>query len=209
MDPRPGRKKKTVSRRAFLQQMGGGAAGASVAARVFGSDKAGPFGQAADIDLAATLDITLTVNGTRTRLEVAADETLLSVLRERLGLTGAKRVCDRGECGGCTVILDGRAVYACQMLAVQADGAEVLTVEGLAEGGKLSPVQQAFIDHDGYQCGYCTPGFLMAATALLAGNPRPTGDEIKAGMSGNLCRCGNYQKIFEAVAGAAEAIRRS
>lgn len=202
------KKKKTVSRRAFLQQIGGGAAGVSVATRVFGADKAGHFSAAADVELSATRDIALTVNGKRTRLEVAADETLLAVLRERLSLTGTKRVCDRGECGGCTVILNGRAVYACQMLAVQADGAEILTVEGLAKGEKLHPVQQAFIDHDGYQCGYCTPGFIMAAVALLGKNPQPSPDEIRAGMSGNLCRCGNYQKIFSAVAGAAEAMKR-
>ena len=208
MSPQSGKKKKTVSRRAFLQQIGGGAAGVSVATRVFGADKAGPFSAAADIELSATRGISLTVNGKKARLEVAADETLLAVLRERLGLTGAKRVCDRGECGGCTVILNGRAVYACQMLAVQADGAEILTVEGLAKGEKLHPVQQAFIDHDGYQCGYCTPGFIMAAAALLGANPRPSPDEVRAGMSGNLCRCGNYQKIFSAVSGAAETMRR-
>jgi xanthine dehydrogenase YagT iron-sulfur-binding subunit len=207
MDQQP-KKKKTVSRRAFLQQIGGGAAGVSVATRVFGADKAGHFSAAADVELSATRDIALTVNGKRTRLEVAADETLLAVLRERLSLTGTKRVCDRGECGGCTVILNGRAVYACQMLAVQADEAEILTVEGLAKGEKLHPVQQAFIDHDGYQCGYCTPGFIMAAVALLGKNPQPSPDEIRAGMSGNLCRCGNYQKIFSAVAGAAEAMNR-
>jgi xanthine dehydrogenase YagT iron-sulfur-binding subunit len=208
MDPQPKKTKKTVSRRTFLQQIGGGAAGVSVATRVFGADKAGPFSAAADVELSATRDIVLTINGRKTGLEVAADETLLFVLRERLGLTGAKRVCDRGECGGCTVILNGRAVYACQMLAVQADGAEIQTVEGLAKGEKLHPVQQAFIDHDGYQCGYCTPGFIMATIALLGKNPQPSPEEIKAGMAGNICRCGNYQKIFSAVAGAAEAMRR-
>ena len=206
MEPRT--KKKSVSRRVFLQQIGGGAAGVSVATRIFGSERAGIPGVAAEVELSATRRITLTVNGKKTALEAAADETLLSVLRERLGLTGAKRVCDRGECGGCTVILNGRAVYACQMLAVQADGAEVLTVEGLASGEKLHPVQQAFIDHDGYQCGYCTPGFIMAAVALLQKNPQPSAEEIRAGMSGNLCRCGNYQKIEAAIAGAAEAMKR-
>ena len=142
------------------------------------------------------------------KIEVAADETLPAGLRERLSLTGTKRVCDRGECGGCTVILDGRPVYACQMLAVQADGSEVLTVEGLAKGGKLHPVQQAFIEKDGYQCGFCTPGFIMSAVSLLGKNPQPSPEEIKAGMGGNLCRCGNYQKIFDAVAGAAETMKR-
>jgi aerobic-type carbon monoxide dehydrogenase small subunit (CoxS/CutS family) len=207
MDQPSKKTKKSVSRRVFLQQIGGGAAGVSVASRVFGAAKGGTIA-AADIELSTTRDITLTINGKKRDLEVAVDETLLGVLRERLGLTGAKRVCDRGECGGCTVVLNGRAVYACQMLAVQADGAEILTVEGLAAGEKLHPVQQAFIDHDGYQCGYCTPGFIMTAVALLGKNPQPAPEEIRAGMSGNLCRCGNYQKIFSAVAGAAAAMRR-
>jgi aerobic-type carbon monoxide dehydrogenase small subunit (CoxS/CutS family) len=208
MDQHPRKAKKSVSRRVFLKQIGGGAAGVSVATRIFGSERAGALAADADIELSATREITLTINGKKTVLEAAADETLLGVLRERLGLTGAKRVCDRGECGGCTVVLNGRAVYACQMLALQADGAEILTVEGLASGEKLHPIQQAFIDHDGYQCGYCTPGFIIAAVALLAKNPQPSAEEIRTGMSGNLCRCGNYQKIQEAVAGAAEAIRR-
>ncbi len=208
MDSQPKKVKKSVSRRVFLKQIGGGAAGATMAARIFGADRTAGFAAADDIDLAETREITLTVNGKKAVLEAAADDTLLTVLRERLGLTGAKRVCDRGECGGCTVILNGQAVYACQMLAVQADGAEILTVEGLASGDKLHPVQQAFIDHDGYQCGYCTPGFIMAAVALLKKNPQPSADEIRAGMSGNLCRCGNFMKIQEAVAGAAEAMRR-
>ncbi len=208
MDPQPKEEKKSVSRRVFLKQIGGGAAGVSVAGRIFGADRPGGFAAAEDIDLVKVREITLTVNGKKTVVEAAADDTLLTVLRERLGLTGAKRVCDRGECGGCTVILNGLAVYACQMLAFQADGAEILTVEGLADGDKLHPVQQAFIDHDGYQCGYCTPGFIMAAVAFLKKNPQPTTEEIRAGMSGNLCRCGNFLKIQEAVAGAAEAMKR-
>jgi xanthine dehydrogenase YagT iron-sulfur-binding subunit len=208
MDQPQKKTKKSVTRRVFLKQIGGGAAGASVAGRILGREKAaGPFA-AADVELFARRDITLIVNRKKIALEVAADETLLTVLRERLRLTGTKRVCDRGECGGCTVILNGRPVYACQMLALQADGAEVLTVEGVASEGKLHPVQQAFIDHDGYQCGFCTPGFIMAAVGLLNANPQPSREEIRAGMSGNLCRCGNYQKIQDAVAGAAEAMRR-
>ena len=208
MDQQPRKTKKSVSRRVFLQQIGGGAAGVSVATRIFGAERAGALDAAADVELSAMREISLTINGKKTVLEAAADETLLSVLRERLGLTGAKRVCDRGECGGCTVVLNGRAVYACQMLALQTDGAEILTVEGLARGEKLHPIQQAFIDHDGYQCGYCTPGFIMAAVALLGKNPQPSAEEIRTGMSGNLCRCGNYQRIQAAVAGAAEAMKR-
>jgi xanthine dehydrogenase YagT iron-sulfur-binding subunit len=151
--------------------------------------------------------ITLTVNGRKTTLEVAANETLLDVLRDRLDLTGAKRVCDRGECGGCTVHLDGEPVYACMYLAARADGHAVRTVEGLAEGDRLHPVQEAFIEKDGYQCGYCTPGFLMAISAFLAKNPDPSRDEIRRGLSGNICRCGNYAKIYTAVEAAAKKMR--
>ena len=194
-----------VSRRDFIKGMGTGALGTAVLPPLLGQTITTKKGRVPVFDKKT---IALTVNGRKVSLEVGANETLLEVLREKLDLTGAKRVCDRGECGGCTVILNGRAVYACQMLAVQADGAEILTVEGLAKGEKLHPVQQAFIDHDGYQCGYCTPGFIMAAVALLGANPRPSPDEIRAGMSGNLCRCGNYQKIFSAVSGAAETMRR-
>jgi aerobic-type carbon monoxide dehydrogenase small subunit (CoxS/CutS family) len=150
----------------------------------------------------------LTVNGRRIKLDVESRDTLLDVLRDRLRLTGAKRVCNRGECGGCTVLLDGRPVYSCHLLAVQADGREVRTIEGLAAKGKLHPVQEAFIEKDGYQCGYCTPGFLMASTALLEKNNKPSAEEIQTALSGNLCRCGNYQKIHAAVAAAAEEMRR-
>ena len=120
---------------------------------------------------------------------------------------GAKRVCDRGECGGCTVHLDGEPVYACMYLAIRADGRTVRTVEGLAEGDKLHPVQEAFIEKDGYQCGYCTPGFLMTTSAFLEKNRNPSLDEIKQALSGNLCRCGNYAKIYSAVDLAAKKMR--
>ena len=151
--------------------------------------------------------ITLTVNGRKVDLEVGANETLLDVLRDRLDLTGAKKVCDRGECGGCTVHLNGEPVYACMFLAIRADGKTVRTVEGLAEGDKLHPVQEAFIEKDGYQCGYCTPGFLMTTSAFLEKNPSPSLDEIKQALSGNLCRCANYAKIYSAVDLAAKKMR--
>ena len=204
----PRKKKKSVSRRAFLQTMGGGAVGAGVVSRVLGKEmpafQAGP----GPMDVVASKTIALTVNGRKVKIAVEAGETLLQVLREKLQLTGAKRVCNRGECGGCTVLVGGKPVYACHTLALQVDGAEILTVEGLADGDKLHPVQEAFIDKDGYQCGFCTPGFIMASVGLLKKNPQPTFDEIRAGVSGNLCRCGNYQKIYAAVGAAAEAMRR-
>jgi xanthine dehydrogenase YagT iron-sulfur-binding subunit len=202
------RKRRAVSRRDFLKSLGGGAVGAGVAARVFGKDapphQAGP----GEMEILTLTKISLNVNGRKRSVNVLPHETLLDVIRERLRLTGTKRVCNRGECGGCTVLLDGKPVYACHLLAIQADGKSVLTVEGLASGGKLHPVQQAFIDKDGYQCGFCTPGFLMSATALLNATKTPSIDEIKGAVSGNLCRCGNYQKIYAAVAAAADTMRR-
>jgi len=124
-------------------------------------------------------------------------------------LTGTKRTCNRGECGGCTVLLNGTPVYSCHMLALQADGGEILSVEGLAKGDKLHPVQQAFIDKDAYQCGFCTPGFIMASVALLNKTKTPSPEDIRAALAGNLCRCGNYQKIYEAVSSASETMRRA
>jgi aerobic-type carbon monoxide dehydrogenase small subunit (CoxS/CutS family) len=201
------KRKKTYTRRAFLKGVGGGAIGATVATGLLGSVAPGP-GQASDeAAVFESKSITLTVNGKLQRLTVEPRETLLHVLRERLRLTGTKRTCDRGECGGCTVLLDGKPVYACMVLAARADGRQVRTVEGLAVDGKLHPVQQAFIDKDAYQCGFCTPGFIMSGVALLEANPSPNNEEIKAALSGNICRCGNYQKIREAVAVASERMR--
>lgn len=147
----------------------------------------------------------LLVNGRRHELAVAAHETLLSVVRDRLSLTGTKLVCDRGECGACTVLLDGQPAYACLTLAVACDGVAVTTVEGLAPAhDALHPLQEAFIRHDAVQCGFCTPGQLVAAAALLQRTSSPTDDEIAAAMSGNLCRCGTYPKIVAAIRDAAE-----
>lgn len=148
----------------------------------------------------------LTVNGRRRTLAVAAHTTLLDVLRNDLGLTGTKACCLVGECGACTVSLDGRIVDSCLVLAVEADGAEVVTIEGLAGGGRLTPLQHAFLEQGAVQCGYCTPGQVMAARDLLARIPHPTAEEIREGMAGNLCRCAGYEQIREAVlAAAAEA----
>jgi xanthine dehydrogenase YagT iron-sulfur-binding subunit len=203
------KKKKPVSRRAFLQSMGGGAVGAGVVSRVIGKETLAFQPGPGDMEIVSSRTISLNVNGKKLKVTAEAGETLLEVLREKLRLTGAKRVCNRGECGGCTVLLNGKPVYACHTLALQVDGAEVLTVEGLADGDKLHPVQQAFIDKDGYQCGFCTPGFIMASVGLLKKNARPSVDEIRAGLAGNLCRCGNYQKIYAAVGAAADALGRT
>jgi aerobic-type carbon monoxide dehydrogenase small subunit (CoxS/CutS family) len=160
----------------------------------------------------------LTVNGTSHQLDVSGHETLLSVLRERLGLTGTKHSCGRGECGACTVLMgdgdggngDGgrHTVYSCLTLAAACDGASVTTIEGIHGGtpGKLHPLQQAFIAHDAVQCGFCTSGQILSATALLEHNPKPSADEIRVAMSGNLCRCGTYPKILTAIEEAAQRL---
>ncbi|MCK4546852.1 MAG: (2Fe-2S)-binding protein [Candidatus Eisenbacteria sp.] len=146
--------------------------------------------------------IKCTVNGREHRLECEANLTLLDMLRESLGLTGTKSGCAVGECGACTVVMNGEAVNACLVLAAQVDGADILTVEGLQEDGVLDPLQEMFIRHGAVQCGFCTPGMLMSAKALLNGNPDPTEEEIRVAISGNLCRCTGYQQIVEAISAA-------
>ena len=151
-----------------------------------------------------TLSIDIQVNGRPYRLDVPASRTLLDLLRDDLALTGAKECCVVGECGACSVLVNGMAVNSCLMLAVEADGAEITTVEGLATDGKLDSLQGAFLDKGAVQCGFCTPGQLMAAHALLASNPHPSVEEIQEGLAGNLCRCGCYFQIIEAVVAVAE-----
>lgn len=154
-----------------------------------------------------TIPIEVTVNGSRRAVAVAPHHTLLEVLREDLALTGTKECCLVGECGACTVLVDGRSVDSCLVLAVEADGAEILTVEGLAaRDGRLAPIQQAFLDKGAVQCGFCIPGQLMSAHALLEEHPHPTMAEIEEGMAGNLCRCACYEQIFEAIESTAAGI---
>ena len=143
--------------------------------------------------------IRLTVNGKPFERDVDAETRLLDLLREDLHLTGTKEGCGEGECGACTVLIDGRPVNSCLVLAPQADGADVLTIEGVADGDRLHPIQQAFVDAGGVQCGFCTPGFIMSTYALLRDTPDPTDDEIRSALEGNLCRCTGYGKIVEAV----------
>jgi xanthine dehydrogenase YagT iron-sulfur-binding subunit len=145
------------------------------------------------------ITVTLKVNGVERRLEIAPWTTLLDALRDHLDLTGTKKGCDHGQCGACTVLVDGRRINSCLTLAVMKDGAEVTTVEGLARDGVLHPVQQAFIDHDAFQCGYCTPGQICSAVALIAEGRAKTADEIRELMSGNLCRCAAYPNILAAI----------
>ena len=148
--------------------------------------------------------IELTVNGEQREADVWEGESLLFALRERLGLPGSKNACEQGECGSCSVLLDGTLVCACLVLAAQADGHEVVTVEGLADDGELHRVQEAFVEAGAVQCGFCTPGLVVATADLLAHNPEPSDDEIREALSGNLCRCTGYAKIFDAVRLAAE-----
>lgn len=154
------------------------------------------------------LPIQITLNGRPRSLDVAVHHTLLEVLRDQVGLTGSKECCVVGECGACTVIIDGRTVNSCLVLAVEADGQDVRTVEGLARGGELTELQQAFLDKGATQCGFCIPGQLMSAQALLERTAHPTVDEIHEALAGNLCRCSGYEQITDAVLAAAEARRR-
>jgi aerobic-type carbon monoxide dehydrogenase small subunit (CoxS/CutS family) len=151
----------------------------------------------------------LAVNGVQYPINVEPHRSLLSTLRTELGLTGSKEGCDDSECGACMVLIDGRPVNSCSYLALQADGREITTVEGLANGGELHPLQQAFLNAGGVQCGFCTPGMLISATALLRENPSPTEDEVRLALSGNLCRCTGYQKIVSAVLSAAGELAAS
>ncbi len=192
-----------VTRRGFLTTVGSGAVAAG--ALQGGTAEAGPTAEVINED--KHHELSLSVNGVRGDLLVEPRWSLLFVLREKLGLTGAKAGCERGECGACTVLMDGVPRYACMTLALEAEGHEITTVEGLMDGEELGPVQQAFVEDDAFQCGYCTPGQIMAAEGLLRANPNPSLEEIRHGMSGNLCRCGTYVHINRAVKRAAELRR--
>ena len=155
------------------------------------------------------IPISFTLNGRLQEIDVEPNELLLDVVRERLGLTGAKRSCDVQVCGACTLLLDGRPISACTTLAFEVRGRSLLTIEGLAENGKLHPLQDSFIEYGGFQCGFCTPGMILAAKALLDENPDPTEEELKHFMHGNICRCTGYKKIIESIMAAAKRIRES
>ena len=192
--------KKKISRRKFLQGTGAAFAVAAAAPTVEAQNPA----TNPTTDAVPRTAIRITVNGTPRRIEVEDRWTLVEVLRDHFGMTGTKIGCDRGECGACTVLLDGKPVYSCSNLAVWADGRSVQTVEGLAQNGRLDPLQQAFIEHDGPQCGFCTSGQLMSAKGLLAQNPHQNANDVRAAMTGNLCRCSNYNHYVEAILAAAK-----
>lgn len=192
----------TVSRRSFLRTFGTTAAVAAtaqvdaVAQQLANANAETPVGPQA-------VPVALTVNGKSLRLQLEPRVTLLEALRDHANLTGSKEVCDRATCGACTVLLDGTPIYSCSKLAVDSQGHQITTIEGLAENGKLTKVQQAFVEQDALMCGYCTPGFVMSVTALLNKNARPNAEEVKHACAGNLCRCGTYPRIMQAAFKAA------
>ena len=197
-------KRSGFSRRSFLRSGAAGALSGGLAANLLTGDAAA----AAATDAGATetvgpgpVEVELEVNGATRRLAVEPRVTLLDGLRDRLDVTGPKRVCDRGTCGACTVLEDGRPIYACSRLMVESAGRSITTVEGLGSPDAMHDVQQAFVDNDAQQCGYCTPGFVVATAALLARHPAPSEPEIEAGLGGNFCRCGTYKGIRAVVAG--------
>jgi xanthine dehydrogenase YagT iron-sulfur-binding subunit len=205
-DPDISKKPKNgVSRRGFMRGVGigGGALGTGIlereaeAAPQAGSQSLGP----------GAVPITLKINGKSHNLTLEPRVTLLDALRNHLDLTGAKKVCDRATCGACTVMVSGKVVYGCSVLAIDAQGKDIQTIEGLSTGTRLHPVSQAFVNHDGQQCGYCTPGFVMAAKGFLDRNPNPTYDQVKQGLGGNLCRCGTYVGVRQAVLEAAKEMK--
>ena len=200
----PAQPKSGFSRRGFIRGVGisGGALGTGLL------EQEGVAAPApANVTGPGPVPITLNINGKPLKLSVEPRVTLVDALRNYLDLTGAKRVCDRGTCGACTVIMGGKTVYACTVLAIDAQGKEIQTIEGLATGNALHPVSQAFWDNDGQQCGYCTPGFVMACKGFLDEHPNPTEEDMKRGLGGNLCRCGTYVGVRKAALQAAKAMK--
>ena len=196
------KKGSSVSRRDFIRTVGAGGLATGVLTTVnvgaqAGVKEIGP----------GEVPIVLTINGRKHQLAVEPRTTLLDAVRQRLDLTGVKRVCDRGSCGACTMIVDGRTVYGCSILAIEAQGKAIRTVEGLATASALHPVQEAFCEHDGLMCGFCTPGFVVATTALLEQTPNPTLEQAKKALDGNICRCGTYNKVLKA-ATSTKGVRR-
>lgn len=197
--------RSSVSRRAFLK--GGAAATGALSASLIPTVPAeAQLPDATDRDPRRSI-VEMRVNGVRYRQDVPNNTTLLQFLREDLKLTGTKMGCDRAQCGACTVVLNGRNVYSCTALAVEASGGEVLTIEGLATNDVLHPIQQAFVEHSGFQCGFCTSGQIMTTKVLLDRMPNPTEDDARRALSGNLCRCAAYKKILESVIAASRATR--
>jgi xanthine dehydrogenase YagT iron-sulfur-binding subunit len=197
--------KKGFSRRSFLQGVGIG--GGAVASLPTGLLVEPEVASAAPVMGPGPVRVSLRINGKVHNLNIEPRVTLLDALRNHLDMTGAKKVCDRGTCGACTVILNGRAVYSCSVLAIEAQGKEIQTIEGIGSLSKLHPVSAAFVENDAQQCGFCTPGFVMAVKAFLDRHPNPTMDQVKRGLGGNLCRCGTYVGVRQAALDAAKEMK--
>jgi len=195
--------KEALTRRDFLK-----GAGVAVSGGLLAGERAAAAPELkTDIVGPGAVPVTLRINGRPQKLALEPRVTLLDALRNHLDLTGAKKVCDRGTCGACTVLLNGKPVYACSVLAIEAQGKEILTIEGLVASGKVQPIMNAFVERDALQCGFCTPGFVVATKALLDKNPNPSVQDIEKGLGGTLCRCGVYVGIREAVLDAAQAMK--
>jgi xanthine dehydrogenase YagT iron-sulfur-binding subunit len=189
-----------VSRRDFLKISGASAA----TVPLIGTKVVQAAGVPVKVHGPGKTPVTLTINGQKHTLQLEPRVTLLDAMRDRLAITGAKRVCDRAECGACTVLVDGKLVYSCTLLAIEVQGKAITTVESISNGDALHPIQQAFVDNDASQCGFCTPGFVVATKALLDKHPNPTPEQVRRGLSGNLCRCGTYHGIRHAIAQVAQ-----
>lgn len=201
-------KSKGISRRKFIKNLSTSVVGTGVAlSSITHTAGAETLNETEPSALNGKIRISLIVNKKNITVDIESHLTLAELLRDKLQLTGTKVVCDHGECGACTVLLEGKAVYSCHMLALDAAGKEVTTIEGLMDGEKLHPLQESFAEHDGLQCGFCTPGQIMSAYALLQDNPNLTRDDIFRGMSGNICRCGAYPNILKAVEAAAKGAK--
>ncbi|MBI4474807.1 MAG: (2Fe-2S)-binding protein [Acidobacteria bacterium] len=198
-DPKKSKPQAGISRRGFFKGVGAGVITTSVPSLL----KAAPQRATGP----GAVPVRLMVNGRERTLNIEPRVTLLNALRDHLDLTGAKKVCDRGACGACTVIMDGRTVYACSILAIEAQGHKIETVESLAANGQMHPVQAAFVNNDAHQCGFCTPGFVVACKGFLDANPNPTREQVLRGLGGNLCRCGTYVGVTAAVLEAAATMR--
>ncbi len=202
--PRKRLANEALTRRDFLKGAGVAVSGGLLAGQ---SALAGAAPPGAEVVGPGAVPVTLKVNGKTQQLSLEPRVTLLDALRNNLDLTGAKRVCDRGVCGSCTVVMDGKPVYACNVLAIEAQGHNITTIEGLAEEGKLSPMMTAFINNDAQQCGFCTPGFVVACTAYVQKHPNPSREDVEKGLGGNLCRCGTYMGVRAAVLEAAKTMK--
>jgi xanthine dehydrogenase YagT iron-sulfur-binding subunit len=201
-DKKPAPNSTGFSRRGFLKGVGLGTVAGGLISPVSLKEA---FGQESGVQGPGEIPVTLRINGKERKLNLEPRVTLLDALRNRLDLTGAKKVCDRGTCGACTVIIDGHPAYSCSMLAVEAEGKEITTVEGLGTPSQMNEVQKNFVKHDAQQCGFCTPGFVVASTAFVRKHPNATLDQVQQGLGGNLCRCGTYAGMMLAVVDAAKA----